>query len=97
MKLIFRALLIAFLIGVALAIIHLVLFSFGNYTIAVVFYYLILIPSALLTAVFRDLSGIDLFDNQILFLLITVFMVYLLLAFFIYCILWIVKWINTPK
>jgi ABC-type proline/glycine betaine transport system permease subunit len=97
MKLIFKALLIAFLIGVALAILQLVLFSFGNYTIAVIFYYLILIPSALLTAVFKDLFGIDLFDNQILFSLITVVTVYLLFSFFIYCLLWIVKWINAPK
>jgi hypothetical protein len=97
MKLIFKALFITFLIEVALAILHLVLFSFGNYTIAVIFYYLILIPSALPTAVFRDLFGIDLFDDQILFPLITVVTVYLLFSFFIYCLLWIVKWINAPK
>jgi hypothetical protein len=97
MKLIFKALLIAFLIGVALAIIHLVLFAFGNYTIAIGFYYLIIIPSVLLGAAFENIFGIDLADNQILFGFLVVATVYLVLAFFVYCILWIVKWINAPK
>jgi len=63
MKLIFRALLIAFLIGVALAILQLVLFFFGDFTIALIFYYLILFPSVFLTIAFEKLFGVDLQEN----------------------------------
>ena len=97
MKLIFKALLIAFLIGAALAILQLILLPFGNYIIAIGFYYLIIFPSAFVAFAFEGLFGINLRDNQTFFAVFSFVTLYLLFAFFIYCLLWTIKWINSSK
>ena len=95
MKQVFKALFIAFLIGLALAILQFILSFFGIYIIAYSFYVLSIFPSVFLTIAFEKLFGINLHENQTLFLLVVVVTIYLIFAFFIYCFLWLIKRFNT--
>jgi hypothetical protein len=97
MKLILRALLITFLIGGILAVLQFILSSFGIYVIASAFYILSILPSAFSVMVFEKLFGIDLPENQTLFLLVVAAVIYLMFAFFVYCFLSFVEGLKNLK
>ena len=91
MKEVFKALFITFIIGVALALLQLILSFFEIYIIAQAFYILSIFPSVFLGIAFEKLFGIDLSENQTFFLLAVISVIYLMFAFIIYCFLWLIK------
>lgn len=95
MRQIFKALSITFLIGVILAVLQFILSFFGIYAIASAFYILSILPSAFSVIVCEKLFGIDLPENQTLFLLVVVATIYLILTFFIYLSLLVVREIKS--
>ena len=97
MKLVQKSLLATLIIFAALSLLQGVLSLFGNYTVAIIFYFATVFLSASSAIVFNECLGIDLRENQFLFLFVVIAEMYLVVAFFIYLLLLLIKRIKLSN